>query len=62
MSVTDLFDYLKDRNQWLDSRLSGMDRRFERIDRNTAHTAEKMAAEARRDFLHHFARKNMFLR
>ncbi|CAD7955849.1 unnamed protein product [Amoebophrya sp. A25] len=34
MRVTELFDYVRDRNQWLDQRFSEMDKRFERIDRN----------------------------
>ncbi|CAD7957645.1 unnamed protein product [Amoebophrya sp. A120] len=34
MKVTELFDYIRDRNQWLDQRFSEMDKRFERIDRN----------------------------
>eukprot|EP00392_Amoebophrya_sp_AT5.2_P007207 g7221.t1 len=34
MKVSELFDYVRDRNQWLDQRFSEMDKRFERVDRN----------------------------
>merc|ERR1711966_229313 len=39
-----LFSYLRDRNDWLDQRMIEQDKRFERIDRNSARILETIEA------------------
>ena len=43
--LTEMFEYVKERNRWMDQRMSDMDRRAERMDRNVSLLVERPRPE-----------------